>query len=156
MIIIGIDPGLAGGICILGCEHLNGHYARPFKTITDIKWLLDTLKEENKLNEIKAYVEEPPVFFKGAGGGLASQAKLHRNFGEYLGILMGLEISFETVRPQVWQKGLPGLTKLSGKDRKNALKNLAVQRFPYLKPTLSTCDAILIAEYGVKQTRAEF
>ena len=156
MIIIGIDPGLAGGIAFFGCECQNGCLAAPFKSMADIGMLLDTLREGKRFDEIKAFVEEPPVFFKGAGGGLASQAKLHRNFGEYLGILMGLGISFETVRPQVWQKRLPGLAKLTGKDRKKALHNLAVQRFPYLKPTLKTCDAILIAEYGIKQPKAKF
>lgn len=156
MIIIGIDPGLNGGICVFGCECRNGSIAAPFSSMADIGMLLDTLREGKRFNEIHAYVEEPPVFFKGAGGGLASQAKLHRNFGEYLGILMGLGISFETVSPQKWQKGLPSLTKLAGKERKKALHNIAVQRFPYLKPTMKTCDAILIAEYGVKQPKADF
>lgn len=148
--IIGIDPGLNGGIAVFD----NGEfYAMPFTTMADAGFALDSLRDKRKLSEFKAYIEEPPVFFKGAGGGLASQAKLHRNFGEYEGMLMGLGIAFETVRPQKWQAGLPGLAKLTGKDRKKALHNLAAQRYPQLKPTLKTCDAILIAEYGLKQER---
>ena len=150
MIIIGIDPGLAGGIAIF---NKNKNEALSFTTMADVYLRFDYLRSQMSMQVIKAYIEEPPVFFKGAGGGLASQAKLHRNFGQYEGILIGLGIPFETVSPQKWQKGLSGLAKLTGKDRKKALHNLAVQRYPQLKPTLKTCDAILIAEYGLKQIR---
>ena len=149
-IIIGIDPGLSGGIAVFDEENAE---AMPFTTMAAAGFFLDSLRDGVKMGDIKAYVEEPPVFFKGAGGGLASQAKLHRNFGQYEGLLMGLGIPFETVSPQKWQKGLPGLAKLAGKDRKKALHNLAAQRFPHLKPTLKTCDAILIAEYGARMER---
>lgn len=152
-IIIGIDPGLGGGIAVLGDIVEGGADALPFKTMADTGILIDSILAVKKTSEIKAFVEVPPVFFKGAQGGLASQAKLHRNLGQYEGMLMGLGIPFETVTPQMWQKGLPGLAKLTGKDRKRALHNLATQRFPQLKPTLQTCDALLIAEWGKAQCR---
>ena len=143
-LIIGIDPGLNGGVCAM-CDEIK--VAIPFTTMAEMQFALaDALGKEP--DEIKAYIEEPPAYFPGAGGGLASQAKLHRNLGQYEGMLMGLGIAFETVRPQKWQTGLPGVAKLKGKDRKKALHNLAIQRYPQLKPTLKTCDAILIAEYG--------
>lgn len=146
MVIIGIDPGLNGGIAIFG-EPLLGQKAIPFKTMAEAEsFILDYVKSEGVF--IKAYIEEPPPYFPGAGGGLASQSKLYRNFGQYEGLLMGIGIPFETATPQKWQKGLPGLAKLKGPDRKKALHNLAAQRYPHLKPTLKTCDAILIAEYG--------
>ena len=144
-LIIGIDPGLNGGIAMFDDGEF---FAMPFTTMSDVGFALDSLRDKRKLSEIKAYIEEPPAYFPGAGGGLASQAKLHRNLGQYEGMLMGLGIAFETVRPQKWQTGLPGVAKLKGKDRKKALHNLAIQRYPQLKPTLKTCDAILIAEYG--------
>lgn len=147
LVVVGIDPGMSGGFAALGGDCAQ---ACAFSTMADFMAWLVALTSGIKL---KAYVEEPPVFFKGAGGGLASQAKLHRNLGQYEGILMGLDVAFETVRPQRWQAGLPGLAKLAGKDRKKALHNLAAQRYPQLKPTLKTCDAILIAEYGIKQER---
>lgn len=147
LVVVGIDPGLGGGFAALGGDFAQ---ANAFGTMADfMAWLVELPFDVR----VKAYVEEPPAFFKGAGGGLASQAKLHRNLGQYEGILMGLDIAFETVRPQKWQAGLPGLSKLAGKDRKKALHNLAAQRYPQLKPTLKTCDAILIAEYGLKQER---
>ena len=152
MIIIGIDPGLNGGIAIIGDIVEEGIAAEKFETMAQIQDILNEILEEKDPINIKAFVEDPPVFFKGAGGGLASQAKLHRNYGEYLGILKGLRIQFETVTPQKWQTGLPGLQKLTGKDRKAALYNLAKERFPHAKTTLKTCDAMLIAEYGKRVT----
>lgn len=147
MIIIGIDPGLSGGVALLGGTFLKER-AVPFSTMSEIEaFFIELLKTEG-VSLFKAFIEEPPVFFPGAGGGLASQAKLHRNLGQYEGLLMGIGIPFETVTPQKWQKGLPGLSKLKGVERKRALHNLAAQRYPQLKPTLKTCDAILIAEYG--------
>ncbi len=150
-IIIGIDPGLNGGIAIFGDITENGAGCAAFKTMMDTGNLLDGILTVKKPSEIKAFVEVPPVFFAGAQGGISTQAKLHRNLGQYEGLLMGLGIPFETVTPQIWQRGLPGLAKLAGKDRKKALHNLATQRFPQLKPTLKTCDAILIAEYGKRK-----
>ena len=148
--IVGIDPGLGGGIAVLGAKK---DCALPFSTMSETEeFLIDLIKSEG-ISLFKAFVEEPPVFFQGAGGGLASQAKLHRNLGQYEGLLMGLGIPFETISPKKWQKGLPGLAKLKGVERKRALKNLAVQRYPQLKPTLKTCDAILIAEYGLKNSQ---
>lgn len=147
MIIIGIDPGLSGGVALLGGTFLKER-AVPFSTMSEIEAFFIELIKTEDVSLFKAFIEEPPVFFPGAGGGLASQAKLHRNLGQYEGLLMGLGIPFETVSPKKWQKGLPGLAKLKGVERKRALHNLAAQRYPQLKPTLKTCDAILIAEYG--------
>lgn len=147
MIIIGIDPGLSGGVALLGGTFLKER-AVPFSTMSEIEAFFIELIKTEDVSLFKAFIEEPPVFFPGAGGGLASQAKLHRNLGQYEGLLMGLGIPFETVSPKKWQKGLPGLAKLKGVERKRALHNLAMQRYPQLGPTLKTCDAILIAEYG--------
>ena len=64
------------------------------------------------------------------------------------GLLAANSIITHLVRPQVWQKGLSGVDKLKGPDRKRALRAEATRRFPNVKTTLSTCDALLIAEYG--------
>ena len=56
-------------------------------------------------------------------------------------------ISFERIRPQVWQKSLGCMT---GGD-KNITKRRAQELFPQLKITHATADALLIAYYGTKQ-----
>ena len=148
MIIIGIDPGLSGGAAVFPSPLFIENEAVAFSTMKAMEEFFVKYIRAQRVSQFKAFIEEPPVFFPGAGGGLASQAKLHRNLGQYEGLLMGLGIPFETVSPKKWQKGLPGLAKLKGVERKRALHNLAAQRYPQLKPTLKTCDAILIAEYG--------
>lgn len=143
-IIIGIDPGLNGGVCFMASDRAD---AFAMKSLFELKSELVELKRKGR--PLKAFLEEVGGFIGKAQPGSA-MFKFGRSMGEIVGLLTGLEIPFETVRPQVWQKGLPGLAKLTGKDRKRALHNLATQRYPELKPTLKTCDAILIAEYGRK------
>jgi hypothetical protein len=55
------------------------------------------------------------------------------------------------VRPQKWQ-GFLGLGKSEGDKTKwkNKLKAKAQNLFPSLDVTLSTADALLLLEYGVK------
>jgi hypothetical protein len=73
-------------------------------------------------------------------------------------VLLGLEIEYKTVAPQVWMKPL-GLPK-DKQNRKHRLKTLAQnvidkQNVPMDKKrvTLNTSDAILISMYGfLKET----
>ena len=140
--IVGIDPGVNGGLCIISP---SGASASPFKTAAGYLDILSVLRGE----DVKAYVEELTGTVAGSPITPPSSFKLGRNVGIVEGLLMALEIPFETVRPKVWQQGLPGIASIKVyAQRKRALHNLAQQRFPQLKPTLKTCDAILIADYG--------
>lgn len=141
-IIIGIDPGANGGVCFMASERAD---AFALKSLVELKSELVELKRKGR--PLKAFLEEVGGFIGKAQPG-SSMFKFGRSMGEIVGLLTGLEIPFETVRPQVWQKGLPGLIKLTGIERKRALKEIATQHNPELNPTLKTCDAILIAEYG--------
>lgn len=144
-IIIGIDPGVNGGVCFIGAERVD---AFAMKSLADLKAELVELKSKNR--PLKAYLEEVGGFIGKPQPGSA-MFKFGRSMGEIVGLLTGLEIPFETVRPQVWQKGLPNIAKLKGVERKRALKEIATQRFPELSLTLKTCDAALIADWGSKQ-----
>ena len=146
-IIIGIDPGANGGVCFMARERSD---AFPMKSLAELKSELAKLKRKGR--PLKAFLEEVGGYIGKAQPGSA-MFKFGRSMGEIVGLLTGLEIPFKTVRPQVWQKGLPGLAKLKGVERKRALKEIATQRHPELAPTLKTCDAILIAEYGKNQER---
>ena len=61
-----------------------------------------------------------------------------------------MEIRLVLVRPQVWQKGF-GLGTASAcakkSEWKNKLKGEAQRRFPELRVTLGTADALLIGEW---------
>lgn len=82
------------------------------------------------------------------GQGVTSMFSFGENFGWWQGLLNGLGVPFQRVRPQEWQKGLAGLQKLKGADRKRRLKSLAAEQFPNAKPTLATADALLIGAWA--------
>ena len=142
-ITIGIDPGAAGGIAVF--EGATLVEAFTLGTETEI---LDTLRA---LAERYAY---PSAVLEEVGGYTGKNQPGSRMFnfgagyGFLRGALMALGVPMRTVRPQEWQRGLPGLKGLKDSARKRKLKDLATQRFPSAKPTLKTADAILIGDYG--------
>jgi hypothetical protein len=72
------------------------------------------------------------------------------NYGQIQGVLAALKVPYRFVTPQQWQKKVGALPK-EKPERKNALKAFAQQRFPHLKVTLKTADALamLAVEDGV-------
>ncbi|MCK9370087.1 hypothetical protein M0R04_09305 [Candidatus Dojkabacteria bacterium] len=82
--------------------------------------------------------------------GVVSSFSFGQSFGFILGLLTGLNISFDFVRPQVWQKALGCLTK----GDKNVSKQKAQQLFPGIKITHGNADSILIAEYLRRSQRS--
>lgn len=98
-----------------------------------------------------AFLEEVGGFAGKAQPGSA-MFKFGRQFGFTLGVLQALGIRVELVRPQKWQKPLSLGTASSCAARsewKNKLKACAQRRYPALKPTLATADAILILDYAL-------
>lgn len=136
MVILGLDPGMAGGIAVLGrpqperdvFEFLNNQYILA-------RW------------DIRAYLERVHSMPK---QGVASSFTFGRNYGFLRGCLVALGIPFEEVTPQRWQRALGCLTKRGATrtQHKNAMKAKAQNLFPQLKVTLATADALLICEYG--------
>lgn len=95
--------------------------------------------------------------FTGKGQPGSAMFSFGRNFGFILGVFQALGVRVELVRPQKWQKPLSlgtasGCTSRS--EWKNKLKSCAQRLYPALKPTLSTADAILILDFGLKSLRA--
>ena len=73
------------------------------------------------------------------------------NYGQWQGILASYELDPMYVTPKTWQthfdikKGLPKPV------RKKILKQMAIEKCPGIKRiTLKTCDALLIAIYGLE------
>lgn len=81
------------------------------------------------------------------GQGVSSTFKFGQSYGFLRGLLVGLGIPHEFVRPAVWQKALGCL---SGGD-KNVTKAKAQQLWPHVKWAHATADSALIAEYGRRQ-----
>ena len=75
--------------------------------------------------------------------GSAAAFAFGENVGEIRGVLAALGIPYRYVTPQQWQKKVGALPK-DKKERKNALKSFAQERYPHLKVTLKTSDALAL------------
>lgn len=151
MTIIGIDPGAGGGIAVKH-DGLPTFAIRMPETVADLKDFLDRVLRDAPYLSVLAFIEDVPKFVRVIPG--SAIAVLFRNFGRVEGVLTGLGIPYRLVRPQDWQKPLALTTtrsacKTSGQ-WKNILKAEALRRFPRLKVTLATADALLILNHGQK------
>lgn len=155
-IIIGIDPGMEGGICVYSDGNVLTH-GMP-ETLQDITNVLAGWAGAKFLGlSIFAFVEEPP-WSMGINKGVGS-VKLHHNRGRIEGILSTCGIHIVNVRPQKWMKtfGL-GTRSSCASDTiwKNKLKSEAQRLYPDIKVTHKIADALLIMTYGIRvceQTR---
>lgn len=146
--IIGIDPGSLGGIAVLDEAHKVIEVANMPETPMDI---LDFLRKYEP-SETVAYMED-------VGRGLPGQsssatAKFARHNGHLEMALLALGISTVKATPQKWEKmyQLGKSSSYSKTEWKNRLKAKAQELFPNLgkEVTLKTCDALLLALYGLR------
>jgi len=148
MIFIGIDPGAKGGVAWieerlgLDGEILTTQCFPLPETERDIFgliWKVGILKLSDKML-CMCLIEKVHSMPK---QGVASSFKFGRNYGFLRGLLVALELCFDEVTPQRWQKAMGCLSH----GDKNVTKQKAQQLFPTMKITHSTADALLIAEY---------
>jgi len=143
---IGIDPGKSGGYAIGwgGLHDVKLHsIGEDFEFVEHIQ----DLQDHPLITSLEAVVELVPPYV-GKNIPSSSSFKFGKNCGFLEGVLRMAEIPFTLVRPQDWQKGLSGLTKLTSGKRKKVLMNHAKQFFPSTKGiTLKTADAILILRH---------
>lgn len=135
--IIGIDPGKSGAATVLSRNRIildvMDFSKMTFKDISDglLAWSTNSF----------AYIEKVHSMPR---QGVSSTFKFGKYTGFLLGVLTTLEIPYEEITPQTWQKYLHCLSK----GDKNVTKSKAQQLFPDLKWTHNTADSVLIAEYG--------
>ena len=147
--IIGIDPGVSGGIVVVRPDHNIPLIVRKMPD-TEVG-ILELLSECDYATH--AYLEWIHPAIQNIG-----KSQMSKLYGNYMGLRMALfsaSIPFDTARAQDWQRGL-GITKRGKTETqtkwKNRLKAEAMRLFPEkrtgIKITLWNCDAMLIAEYG--------
>jgi hypothetical protein len=146
--IIAIDPGAHGALCFIPARH-----GQPVIHKTADSSPLEAVRDalaaaDGDPTACVAYVEKIGGFIAGKSLPGSSMFKMGHSAGLWEGMLTALRIRTILVRPQDWQAGITGTTGKKGADRKRALRAEAIRRFPALKPTLDTCDALLIADYG--------
>lgn len=147
-VIIGIDSGANGGVCVLYPD--REAKASPIGSISELFDILVQARGYAYDNEfaVECFVEEVTGYIAGHPQPASRSFVLGKSYGAILGLLVGLSIPFRTVRPQKWQVGLSGVRGIEYSARKRRLKEIATERYPHLKPTLKTADAILIADFG--------
>lgn len=134
--IIAIDPGASGGIAWMhhGCR------ANSFKmpeTEHDLAELLESITCQFS-EPVECLLEDVHAM---PGQGVTSMFSFGCNFGIIRGVLAALKIPYRRERPQSWQKKVGGLPA-DKKERKDRLKAIAQARYPHLKVTLATADAL--------------
>jgi hypothetical protein len=150
-LIIGIDPGAGGGFAEIWPDGRVNCY--PMFDEPDMRDYVATVVRQ-------PFMENRPVVYLEQVGGFIGDPSKSRgsamfNFGSGYGFIRGLLsanlVTYKLVVPRTWQKGIPGVQGIKGPARKRALKEHAARLFPNVKVTLSTADALLIADYGKKQ-----
>lgn len=139
---IGVDPGLSGGLAMVGDKGVVEVTKMP-GTERD---LLDVLKDWRYSLDVHAtleFVRSSPQM------GVASAFKFGVGYGGLRMALVATGIPFDEVTPQKWQKVMQCR---SGGD-KNVTKRRAQELFPEVKVTHAIADALLLAEYGRRTTR---
>jgi crossover junction endodeoxyribonuclease RuvC len=154
MIYIGIDPGASGGLAAMDKSGVISAVGIPPTEYEVLVWFRDLrrgwidISTEGNGYGCMAMIEQVGAM---PGQGVTSMFAFGRSYGFLRGLLVALEIPFEEVRPQKWQKEFGLIArgeKLTQTEKKNRNKQKAQQLWPHLKITHATADALLIAEYG--------
>lgn len=148
-ITIGIDPGVSGGFAVLTSGGKVDAFR--FTTMGDMR---DSILEVTETAypfqtacgvTVRAFIEK--MTFR---PGFRGRDALMRNFGQWEGLMLGLEIPTEHVAAGVWQRGVgvPVKKDEEYRDHKRRLKARAQELFPGQRVINATADALLVAEWG--------
>lgn len=146
MKILGIDPGMSGGIACLYVDTFNGGVtAETWKMPETEKDVWDLFEQHKSFlgHVTHAYIEDVHAM---PGQGVTSMFKFGYGLGGLRMALIGHGIPFEKVAPGRWQRSLGCL---SGGD-KNITKRKAQELYPTIRVTHANADALLIATYGMR------
>lgn len=147
---IGIDPGESGVCCLLFEDH-----AYEFFSWQGLKKACDQLmfwKAEYKPALVS--LEKIPFI---PGGQYASH-KLNRNYGQWMGLLMGLGMRFDLVDPKEWESILlpprPGWTTTKHRSVFTCQELIPnCQKHIRLKKHHNRSDAFLLAYRGLRKVK---
>ena len=153
MRIIGIDPGLSGGIAILEDNKVKEMFDMPVmadgkknKRQLNSAFLVQLIKENIKDIENTVMVVEQVNAMPGQG--VTSMFNFGQTFGAIKGICAALGLPIFLVRPAKWKKHFELINS-----SKDASRTKAIEMYPSIAEKLSKkkdvnkSDAILIARY---------
>ena len=153
MKVIGIDPGLSGGIAILEDKKVLGLYDMPVmaegkknKRQLNSAELVNIIKNNIKVNEEIAVIVEQVNAMPGQG--VTSMFNFGQTFGAIKGVCAALNIPIFFVRPSKWKKHYELINS-----SKDSSRTKVIEMYPSLSSQLSKkkdvnkSDAILIARF---------
>ena len=155
MIIVGIDPGIAGAICFFSNGNVidvidmpimpegkkNKKQVNGRQIFNEIKLIKSKFLNEN----ISVVVEQVSAM---PGQGVTSMFNFGQSFGVIKGICSAMELPIYYVRPAKWKKYFNLI-----KSEKDASRTKAIEMFPKISHKLSRkkdnnkAEAILIAQF---------
>jgi len=153
--IIGIDPGLDGGLAAITSDGLkltpmpvfDAGKRRYIDEPRVVNWLID-----HAIRNARVFIESVHAM---PHQGVVSMFTFGTGWGQVRGICAGLGISYQLVRPQEWQREM-----LSGQPEGSEYL-VASRLWPLtewraspraIKPHSGLIDAALIAEYGRRRS----
>ena len=161
MRIIGIDPGLSGGIAILDDNKVREMFDMPVmsdgkknKRQLNSALLSQIIKENIKDSEDPVVVVEQVNAMPGQG--VTSMFNFGQTFGAIKGICAALNLPIFLVRPAKWKKHFELINS-----SKDASRTKAIEVFPYFSSQLlrkkdsNKADAILIASFYYETYKLE-
>tara|TARA_A100001011_G_scaffold390689_1_gene474655 strand:+ start:305 stop:793 length:489 start_codon:yes stop_codon:yes gene_type:complete len=160
MRIIGIDPGLSGGIAILDDLKIFDVFDMPImsegkknKNQLNSAQLVNILKKNIVNGNTFVIVEQVSAM---PGQGVTSMFNFGQTFGSIKGICAALNLPIFYVRPTKWKKHFELINS-----SKDASRTKVIEMYPLISSRLSRkkdvnkADAILIARY-FRDCRAQF
>lgn len=160
--VLGIDPGITGGIALLGNWELVRGGPRRSGRLWDMPSIAKSTGKGNQvdqyalcflLNQIQSRHNVQMVYLEQVHAmpnqGVSGVFSFGRSLGVIEAAIAAYKIPVTMVTPQKWKKHF----KLTSKDKDKA-RTLALQRFPQLsnylsrKKDIGRADALLIALYG--------
>jgi len=135
-VVMAIDPGASGGFAWVDGDGVVRAESMPDGMTATV----DRLRElAAGLRGVAAVIEKVGHWMPGDHPNAAT--KFARHCGQIEAALYALGIPFQDVAPGVWMKSLGALPKEKA-DRKRMIRELMARRYPHLRVTLDTADAL--------------
>jgi len=152
MVLVGIDPGVSGALCIIKDKKVSMVCDMPTmidgtktkKQINAVE-LANILSRENITSNDKVILESVSAM---PGQGVTGMFSFGQSFGAIKGVCAALKLPLILVRPVKWKKHF----NLLNSD-KDASRTKVIEMYPYIasevsrKKDANKADAILLAKY---------
>ena len=155
MLIIGIDPGIKGAICILKDGVVINVFDMPVMPVgkknksqvngSQIYNEILKVTENKDKQDVKVVIEQVSAM---PGQGVTSMFNFGQSYGVLKGIFSAMQIPMDFVSPVKWKKYFNLINT-----QKDSSRTKAIEFFPYISAKLSRkkdankADAILIASF---------